>query len=111
MFVRKWGDIDIDASRGPSADIEQVLFHMGSAVNDAQTDEIVGYLDEGKIFSAAKALAAIAAAKRRSLSSEDRDLLRRIIEEHRGDPTNLGILDSLSVTGASATASKTPPLA
>ncbi|MGW5646260.1 hypothetical protein ACWEV3_39755 [Saccharopolyspora sp. NPDC003752] len=80
--------------------LDQVLFHMGSALKEDQTDIVADHLEHGNVLAAAETMASIAAARRRRMSHEDRGLLRVVIETYNGNRTNIDRLDSQAVVDA-----------
>ncbi|MGW1680112.1 hypothetical protein [Saccharopolyspora sp. NPDC002376] len=97
MSVTDTAAIARDTSGLAADDLEQVLFHLGSAVDRVQTTKIVAHLDAGRVLPAAELLAAIAVAKQRTVSREDRHVLRWTIEAGNGDLTNVRVLESQAV--------------
>ncbi|MEV6231296.1 hypothetical protein AB0L88_25915 [Saccharopolyspora shandongensis] len=104
------GVIAPESPQSFSSALDQVLFHMGSALNDEQANKVAGYLEGGKALPAAEALASIAAAKRRMVSREDRNILRTVIETYNGDLTHISSLESQAVTDAPTVTIKAPRL-
>lgn len=80
--------------------LDQVLFHMGSALDEEQTNMVANDLERGNVLAAAEAMASIGAEKRRRMSREDRGLLRMVIETYDGNLTDVDRLDSQAVLDA-----------
>ncbi|MGW1680138.1 hypothetical protein [Saccharopolyspora sp. NPDC002376] len=94
MSATDWGVFAPDDSQGSSDDLEQVLFHLGSALSDEQTAKVLDHLDDGEPLSAAELMASAAVVRGRAVSCEDRTTLRRVIEVHGGDLSDVDLLDS-----------------
>ncbi|PKW17990.1 hypothetical protein [Saccharopolyspora spinosa] len=97
-------DRDAALSATPQQDfadaLDQVLFHMGSALDEEQTNMVAGHLERRNVLPAAEAMASIGAEKRRRMSREDRNLLRLVIETYDGNRTDIDRLDSQAVLDA-----------
>ncbi|MGI8306402.1 hypothetical protein [Saccharopolyspora hattusasensis] len=88
--------------------LDQVLFHMGSALDEEQTAVVAAHLERGNVLPAAEAMASIGAARRRRMSREDRVLLRLVIETYDGNLTDIDRLDTQAVLDAPTVRIKAP---
>ncbi|MGW5642797.1 hypothetical protein ACWEV3_17885 [Saccharopolyspora sp. NPDC003752] len=86
--------------------LDRVFFHMGSALDDVQARKIAAYLADGRHLPAAEAMASIAAAKQRTMSSEDCSILRTVVEAYNGDLTQIRRMESQVATGTPPSRSK-----
>lgn len=109
MSTTTWNTAPSATQRQDFTDVlDQVFFHMGSALDKQQTDLVADHLEHGNMLSAAEAMASIAAARRRRMSREDRRFLRIVIETYDGNLKDIDRLDSQAAVDAPTVEIKAP---